>query len=308
LKREMEAIQNQNKPTPKPSKEMKPGRKGSETRGSEERGMGGQSKKRGRDLDTERVSPWTSFPSVMESMRKSVDDSVEMLPWLAKKNKPSKSVMNDSSMQEDQYNAKPAIRIPISDPLKSILVDDWENVTKNLQLVHVPAQYSANRILDDYLEYEKERRQHIEGGYDGWTGGGVDLLEEIVAGLREYFNKALGRLLLYRYERGQYEDVLKRINDPSDDLSNKQIGDVYGAEHLLRLFGRLSQRDAAFLTRIVSLPELIAQTNMDRQSVARVREELSTFNTWMTKAEQIKKYLSTPYENATTEYMERVSS
>jgi hypothetical protein len=194
LKREMDAINNQNKPTPKATVN-KSGRKNSEARGSEERGFG-QSKKRGRDLDTER---------------------------------------------EDQYNAKPAIRIPISDTIKSLLVDDWENITKNLQLVKVPSDTPVNKILDDYMTYEKARRSGEivdPNGENDSASRSVELLEEVIAGLREYFNRALGRILLYRYERGQYEDVLGRMNNPNDDLSGKTIGDVYGAEHLLRLYGK----------------------------------------------------------------------
>jgi mortality factor 4-like protein 1 len=144
--------------------------------------------------------------------------------------------------QEDQYNSKPAIRIPISDTLKSILVDDWENITKNLSLVCVPAARSVTKILDDYMAFEKNRREgggEVDGEVDGTSDSrSVELLEEVVAGLREYFNRALGRILLYRYERGQYEDILARINDPNDELHGKQIADVYGAEHLLRLFGK----------------------------------------------------------------------
>ena len=45
--------------------------------------------------------------------------------------------------------------------------------------------------MDDYLQHEKPRRR--EGSTD------VDLLEEVIAGLKEYFEKCLGRILLYRY-------------------------------------------------------------------------------------------------------------
>ena len=70
-----------------------------------------------------------------------------------------------------------------------MLVDDWENVTKNLQLVPLPHPHPVKQILDDYLEYEKSQRQ---------PGPQIDLLEEIVAGMKEYFEKTLGRILLYK--------------------------------------------------------------------------------------------------------------
>jgi mortality factor 4-like protein 1 len=71
-----------------------------------------------------------------------------------------------------------------------MLVDDWENVTKNQQLVPLPSAHPVNSILKDYLEWEKPKR--IEGS------AGADILEEVVAGLKEYFDKCLGRILLYR--------------------------------------------------------------------------------------------------------------
>lgn len=117
------------------------------------------------------------------------------------------------------------------DALKSILVDDWENITKSYQLVRLPALYPVNRILDDYINQERPKCG------DGTAAS--DLLDEVVAGLKEYFNRSLGRILLYKYERGQYEDLLGRISNAADDLSGRQLADVYGAEHLLRLFGTL---------------------------------------------------------------------
>jgi mortality factor 4-like protein 1 len=116
------------------------------------------------------------------------------------------------------------------DALKSILVDDWENITKSYQLVRLPSLYPVNRVLDDYYNQESPRRN---------DPASIDLLEEVVAGLKEYFNRSLGRILLYKYERGQYEDLLGRIDSPTDDLAGRQLADIYGAEHLLRLFGKI---------------------------------------------------------------------
>ncbi len=55
-------------------------------------------------------------------------------------------------------------------------------------------------------------------------------LDAAAEGIRLYFDKALGSLLLYKFERQQYSEILK--NSP-----NKAMSEVYGAEHLLRLLG-----------------------------------------------------------------------
>lgn len=59
----------------------------------------------------------------------------------------------------------------------------------------------------------------------------TDSVGEILKGIRCYFDKALPVLLLYKKERRQYQEAVV------DDISPST---VYGAEHLLRLFGKIS--------------------------------------------------------------------
>lgn len=106
-----------------------------------------------------------------------------------------RAVFNDHVLtctiyQEEAFHARPSIKLVIPDHLKAILVDDWENVTKNQQLVPLPSPHPVNSILADYLAFEKPKR--IPGSAQ------ADILEEIIAGLKEYFEKCLGRILLYR--------------------------------------------------------------------------------------------------------------
>ncbi|EFW99538.1 histone acetylase complex subunit mrg15-2 [Grosmannia clavigera kw1407] len=100
---------------------------------------------------------------------------------------------------EDGFHNRPSIRLAMPDHLKAALVDDWENVTKNQQLVPLPHHVPAESVLDDYLSFERSHRE--EGS------ASLDILEETVAGLREYFDKCLGRILLYRFERPQYIEM-----------------------------------------------------------------------------------------------------
>ncbi|KAI8676723.1 Chromatin modification-related protein EAF3 [Fusarium sp. Ph1] len=186
--------------------------------------------------------------------------------------------------QEDSFHNKPMINIPIPDHIQAMLVDDWENITKNNQLVPLPHSKPVSKILDDYLAYERPHRE--EGS------SSMDILEEVVAGFREYFEKALSRILLYRFERHQFMDLRKMWENAESDSATKTVCDVYGAEHLARL--------------IVSLPELLAQTNMDQQSVSRLREEIGKFNVWLGR--NCENYFVSEYETPSQDYIDKARS
>ncbi|KAH7419790.1 MRG-domain-containing protein [Cadophora sp. MPI-SDFR-AT-0126] len=193
-------------------------------------------------------------------------------------------VLTNRDMQEETFHTRPSIHLPVPDHIKAILVDDWENVTKNQQLVPLPAAQPVNKILDDYLDFEQPRRQ---AGTPQ-----ADILLEVIAGLKEYFEKTLGRILLYRFERSQYIEVREGFNKDTGDFAGKTVGDTYGAEHLCRL--------------IVTLPELIAQTNMDAQSSNRLREELTKLTIWIGR--NVTKYFVSEYETPSPEYVEKARS
>jgi len=59
-----------------------------------------------------------------------------------------------------------------------------------------------------------------------------DVILEMLNGIKQYFDKALGNILLYHFERQQYVQAIK-------DYPDKEMSSIYGAEHLLRLFGKL---------------------------------------------------------------------
>lgn len=115
------------------------------------------------------------------------------------------------------------------DNLKSLLVDDWEKVTKDQKLAPVPSPVPVSQFLHEYRAAELPNRR--PGSAD------ADILEEVIAGIREYFNKALGRILLYRFERGQFYEMHRLIEAGSGEHAGKGLVEVYGCEHLLRLFG-----------------------------------------------------------------------
>ncbi|KAE8359805.1 MRG-domain-containing protein [Aspergillus caelatus] len=192
----------------------------------------------------------------------------------------TKRARDNDIEKEDSFYVRPSVRIVMPDNLKSLLVDDWENVTKNQQVVALPAKRSVNQILENYSEAEKPKRT---------SSADLDVLEEIIMGIKEYFDKALDKILLYRFEREQYRNLRKKWESGSGDFADKGPLDIYGAEHLTRLFA--------------TMPELIAQTNMDLQSTNRLREELSKFTLWLSKHSS--QYFATRYMTASNEYVEK---
>ncbi|KAG1447992.1 hypothetical protein G6F46_008952 [Rhizopus delemar] len=174
--------------------------------------------------------------------------------------------------KEEDYLRKPEIKIDIPDALKGQLVDDWENVTKNQQLVTLPREITVNGVLDRYKVYKKEKKGSRELN--------EELLEEVLHGIRIYFNKALGTMLLYRFERHQYAEIIRK-NPKAEPV------DIYGAEHLLRLF--------------VQMPSLIAHTTMDTDAVQVLTDYLTDILRFMQK--QQKQLFQAEYENAVPGYV-----
>ena len=211
--------------------------------------------------------------------------------------------MDINNFQEEAFHSRPAIRIVVPDHLKALLVDDWENVTKNLSLVPLPSKHPVNEILDTYFEEEKGKRR--------LGSAEADLLEEVVAGVKEYFDKCLGRILLYRFEREQYFEIRQLWEGGVGVWEGKGPGDVYGAEHLCRLFGMLPRvQDSVQRVNytdndgvLVSMPELIAQTNMDQQAVNRLREELAKLTQWLGKNSG--RFFTSEYEAASQDYIDK---
>ncbi|CAG8471830.1 904_t:CDS:2 [Paraglomus brasilianum] len=107
-----------------------------------------------------------------------------------------------------------------------------------------------------------------------------ELWEQRISELRSLFNVALGRQLLYRFERYQFAMLCE--NHPDSEFSS-----LYGAEHLLRL--------------LVMFPSLIERSGMSEEQDDLTRDFISDLVTFIENNND--KYLSTQYENATPEYI-----
>lgn len=110
-----------------------------------------------------------------------------------------------------------------------------------MSLIPLPSPNSVSSILDAYFDEAKATRRI--------GSAEADILEEVVMGMKDYFEMSLGNLLLYRLERQQYFEVRNILDGKSkkdsvgpewEGFKGKTVVDVYGAEHLARLFSKSS--------------------------------------------------------------------
>lgn len=94
-------------------------------------------------------------------------------------------------------------------------------------------------------------------------------LDEFVAGLKGYFEFALGRCLLYRLER---HHLLSLYKDEEFGKKAPSMCDSYGAIHLLRLFGTLAALVDSFICiYIVKLPAILDSKHLGGEALAGLR-------------------------------------
>jgi len=155
----------------------------------------------------------------------------------------------DEELEAVENNAPQAeVKLKIPGALKKQLIVDWECVIRHKQIVSLPRSPTVSQILRDF-ETSKARKGSIQAE-----------TKEVCEGLEQYFNRALGTVLLYRFERPQYNNYFAS--------SKEQPANVYGAEHLLRLF--------------VKLPSLLAHTSLDKSEVNTLQQRLAELLKWLT--------------------------
>lgn len=118
------------------------------------------------------------------------------------------------------------VKIKIPEEVKNWLIDDDNNI-KTKKLTILPAKTTIATILKDFINHKKSS-----------TKNPVDkevVLNELTLGIRDYFNVMLGAHLLYKFERLQYQLLLKE-HGKDIDLTNH-----YGVVHLARLFTKMGK-------------------------------------------------------------------
>lgn len=129
--------------------------------------------------------------------------------------------VDDASEAVEDYSIKNEVVIKLPNDLKQVLADDYHTICVQNKLVTIPAFNSVESILDDYLEYKLEKQ------FDR------NVINEIVEGLKDYFNSALSTKLLYKFERLQFNEFFKS--------SNRKPSEIYGSVHFLRLFVKIGE-------------------------------------------------------------------
>lgn len=127
---------------------------------------------------------------------------------------------------EDSIQLDQEVKIKIPDELRSWLIDD-DNCVKNKKLTLLPSKVTISMILKDFIAHKKLTTK---------TPADKEvLLSELTLGLRDYFNVMLGAHLLYKFERLQYQNVLKEHGKDVD------LTQHYGVIHLVRLFTKIGR-------------------------------------------------------------------
>eukprot|EP00958_Prasinococcus_capsulatus_P025760 scaffold4437_cov391-Prasinococcus_capsulatus_cf.AAC.16 len=174
----------------------------------------------------------------------------------------SKKRKSEDDEDEDDEDGE-SLRLNIAPALKKVLVEDHEQILNKNSLLRLPRyrpdpcpscrtrtlgkllivaatcsrKPCVDDILDDFLDTKQKHK---------------DVTAEVLEGVRLYFKSTLGSQLLYASERTQYANVKETTGN---------VLQVYGVEHLLRLF--------------VKLPDYVESTGIERETVATLQSKLS---------------------------------
>lgn len=174
-------------------------------------------------VESSRKSDQTSSPVESKKKRSRLEASVESL---------------------ESYMSKVEVQVVMPDGLKSILVTDWDLVTRQKKFYSLPAQVSVEKILNAYVEKNSDCLEK------------ASTAQELVSGITEYFNVMLQAQLLYKCERTHHSKAVS--NDPAMTMVQ-----LYGFPHLLRFF--------------VKIGSILTYTKLDKENTAILIKQMQSF-------------------------------
>lgn len=147
----------------------------------------------------------------------SISNSAEDKLNLSESKKKRPKAHDESSELSDSYTIKNEIKISITDLSKKFIANDYNSVSGLNKLVILPSSNPIDNILNDYVEFKVAHK------FD------KDVILEVAQGIKYYFNSTLSsKLLINPMERQQFLELQKN--------RDKKPSEIYGIEHLLRLF------------------------------------------------------------------------
>eukprot|EP00117_Sycon_ciliatum_P013923 scpid79634/ scgid14397/ Mortality factor 4-like protein 1; MORF-related gene 15 protein; Transcription factor-like protein MRG15 len=181
---------------------------------------------------------------------------------------------------EDTYVNRIEVKVTLPDVLKHCLVDDWDLVVRQKQLVELPAKNTVESILNDFVQ---SRSRGVSSSSGSTSSEREATASEVCEGIREYFNVLLGTQLLYKFERPQYAELV--LKHPE-----KAMCQIYGPEHLLRLFVRIGS--------------VLAYTPLDKHSMSILLSHINSFLRFFSKLSS-SGFSADNYHPAAPEYYRR---
>ncbi|KAK7797639.1 hypothetical protein U0070_019671 [Myodes glareolus] len=177
-------------------------------------------------------------PKTMQNIRENrVGSGASTVPQIPHQNVAG-TVNTGQSVLAGKVRMRVELKLP--DELKPCLVEDWELINKHKQLFQLPAEKNVDTILAEFVIFVKSQGKADNREYS---------VDELVYGIREYFNRMLGAQLLCQFEKPQLAPI--HLAYPHFPMSQ-----IYGAPHLLRLFTQIGTVLAHFLLSRHSLMQV----------------------------------------------------
>lgn len=156
-----------------------------------------------------------------------------------KKTRWSKAVvLNELKLRESGLTRKRQVsesnKVPLPLSLKKVLVEQWEFITKCNMVPQLPANKTVRQVLEEYYRGKTSFNTSSEDKDEEEKTTEEDQWRRMVDGIAQVFDEALPDRLLYREELLQL-----RVLEKSEVMESKKYSEVYGCEHLIRLFVRL---------------------------------------------------------------------